>query len=52
MPKKEFKVIKGFNYVPKGETSEVRVDVGDPVPVSLTTEQIKRWIDRGILEAK
>ena len=50
--KKIYKAIRGFNYVPEGKTSEVRVDVGDPAPSDLTKEQVARFVERGILEGK
>ena len=52
MPKKKYVAVRGFDIVPDGKTEEVRVDVGDNPPASLSTQQIKRLIDRGLLEAK
>jgi len=52
MPKKIYIAVRGFDIVPEGKTEEVRVNVGDRVPASLSKEQVKRLVDRGILEAK
>jgi hypothetical protein len=52
VPKKKYVAVRGFNIVPEGKTEEVRVEVGDSVPASLSTEQVQRLFDRGIVEAK
>lgn len=52
MPKKKYVAVRGFDIVPDGATEEIRVDEGDSPSKALSTEQVKRLIDRGILEAK
>ena len=51
MPKK-IEVLRGFNFVPEGASDEVRVDIGDRIPKSLSIKQITRLIERGVLGVK
>ena len=42
-------VARGFNYIPKGETAERRVDAGTQLPQDLTSTQVARLIERGVV---
>ena len=42
-------VIRGFNYIPKGETAERRVDAGTQLPQDFTPDQVARFAERGIV---
>ena len=44
----DFIVLRGFNYIPKGETEERRVEAGAQLPQDLTAVQVTRLVERGV----
>ena len=42
-------VLRGFNYIPKGETEERRVEAGAQLPQDLGVQTIARLVDRGVI---
>ena len=44
------RVVRGFNYTPKGEAVERRVDADSQLPQDLSKAQIARLIERGVVE--
>ena len=45
---RSFVVLRGFNYIPKGETEERRVEAGAQLPQDLTAIQVTRLVERGV----
>ena len=45
----DYIVARGFNYTPKGKQVERRVDAGTELPADLTTTQVTRLVERGVV---